>query len=201
MAEGTNRQPTSEKCAKCGADVHPENRGFHVCRELVPSKTNPFEADLSRLDHVRVRLKDARKYGLAVRLDDAVFLVEFIDKLWKEYTRTLTGNETEADGPTCLWEPIEEGIRCYNTCRPGEEFNLDDGCDPYPFCHWCGRRIVIPECPWCGGEHVGTDCRAEKANTQKAVDQRAIDANALADAHRMYEAEHGHPFSESEGER
>jgi hypothetical protein len=34
---------------------------------------------------------------------------------------------------------------------------------------------------------------------QKAVDQRAIDANALADAHRMYEAEHGHPFSESEG--
>jgi hypothetical protein len=35
--------------------------------------------------------------------------------------------------------------------------------------------------------------------SEKAVDQRAIDANALADAHRMYEAEHGHPFSESEG--
>lgn len=44
----------------------------------------------------------------------------------------------------CQWEPIEEGSRCYNTCRPGEEFNLDDGCEPYPFCHWCGRPIVIP---------------------------------------------------------
>lgn len=43
----------------------------------------------------------------------------------------------------CQWEPIEEGSRCFNTCKPGEEFNLDDGCDPYPFCHWCGRPIEL----------------------------------------------------------
>jgi len=43
----------------------------------------------------------------------------------------------------CEWEPIEEGSRCFNTCKPGEEFNLDDGCEPYPFCHWCGRPVEL----------------------------------------------------------
>lgn len=121
---------------------------------------NAFEADLSRLNQVRVRLKDARKYGLAVRLDDAVFLVEFIDKLWKEYTHDLRAPETGEGG----------------------------------YCRRCATQHRRTFCPECGLNLIPVD-----VNTPKAVDQRAIDANALADAHRMYEAEHGHPFSESEG--
>lgn len=55
--------------------------------------------------------------------------------------------------------------------------------------YWTGKEWAA----FCG------DLYFDLRRSQKAVDQRSIDANALADAHRMYEAEHGHPFSESEG--
>lgn len=37
--------------------------------------------------------------------------------------------------------------------------------------HWCPSLLKsgIPQCPWCGGEHVGTDCKAEKSNADTKV--------------------------------
>lgn len=44
---------------------------------------------------------------------------------------------------------------------------------------------------WIGRLQILTGQQSsEKASTDRAV----VEANALADAHRMYEAEHGHPF-------
>lgn len=43
----------------------------------------------------------------------------------------------------CVWSPIEKGSRVYNTCQPGEEFHLTEGFELNPFCHQCGREIIV----------------------------------------------------------
>jgi hypothetical protein len=52
-----------------------------------------FDADLARLTFLRARLEEARKYGLAVLISDALFLVSFIDKLWEEYISAVASAE------------------------------------------------------------------------------------------------------------
>ena len=42
----------------------------------------------------------------------------------------------------CKWTEIEPDSRIYNTCQEGEEFHLDQGMELYPFCMWCGGKIV-----------------------------------------------------------
>lgn len=44
---------------------------------------------------------------------------------------------------TCNWSEIEPDAGIYNTCKDGEEFHLTPGLDLYPFCMWCGGRIVV----------------------------------------------------------
>ncbi len=44
----------------------------------------------------------------------------------------------------CEWTPIEEDSPVYTpSCPDGEEWQLDEGCELYPFCHWCGGRIKV----------------------------------------------------------
>jgi len=46
----------------------------------------------------------------------------------------------------CVWTPIEEDSPVYTpSCPDGEEWQLDEGCELYPFCHWCGGRIKVGE--------------------------------------------------------
>lgn len=45
------------------------------------------------------------------------------------------------EAKVCRWAPIEEGSPVYQPGCCGEEWQLDDGCDLYPFCHWCGGKI------------------------------------------------------------
>lgn len=48
-----------------------------------------FDRDRARLDGIRNAMRDSRSlYGIA--LGDAMFLLSFIDKLWREYSRTNT---------------------------------------------------------------------------------------------------------------
>lgn len=47
--------------------------------------------------------------------------------------------------PVCRWAPIEEGSRVYEPGCCTERWQLDDDCELYPFCHWCGDRIYVVE--------------------------------------------------------
>lgn len=50
----------------------------------------------------------------------------------------------ELEATTCEWSPIDADSDTYNTCT-ADEFHLTQGCELYPFCHWCGKRIVVLE--------------------------------------------------------
>lgn len=43
----------------------------------------------------------------------------------------------------CKWIEVTEGSGLYNTCTDGEEFQLKEGFELYPFCHWCGGLIKV----------------------------------------------------------
>jgi hypothetical protein len=43
----------------------------------------------------------------------------------------------------CLWIEIEDGSGIYNTCKEGEEWHVPEGLEPFPHCHWCGKKIAI----------------------------------------------------------
>lgn len=50
------------------------------------------------------------------------------------------------DERVCEWTPIEEDSPVYTPgCLGGEEWQLDEGCELYPYCHWCGGKIVVAE--------------------------------------------------------
>jgi len=58
--------------------------------------------------------------------------------------RALTGAAVETTERICEWTPIEDGSPVYTpSCPDGEEWQLEEGCELYPFCHWCGGRIVV----------------------------------------------------------
>jgi hypothetical protein len=81
---------------------------------------------------------------------------------------------------TCEWSEIEDGSGVFNTCKAGEEWHVPEGLEPFPFCHWCGKRIVIvePACAECGaawGEHRADCSQIDPADYQsqvKAGDER-----------------------------
>jgi hypothetical protein len=43
----------------------------------------------------------------------------------------------------CEWTEIQADSDIYNTCVEGQEFHLTPGYELYPFCHWCGGKIVV----------------------------------------------------------
>jgi hypothetical protein len=45
----------------------------------------------------------------------------------------------------CRWSPIEEGSSTYQPGCCNEWWNLEDNCELYPFCHWCGKKIEETE--------------------------------------------------------
>lgn len=52
----------------------------------------------------------------------------------------------------CRWTQMDQGGSTYNTCAGGESFSVEPGCEPWPHCHWCGKRVVLV--PW---EEWGND--------------------------------------------
>lgn len=75
------------------------------------------------------------------------------------------------DETTCEWSEIEDGSGIFNTCKSGEEWHVPEGLEPFPFCHWCGKRIVIAEqaCTECGarwGEHRAGCSQIDPADLQ-----------------------------------
>lgn len=44
---------------------------------------------------------------------------------------------------TCEWSQTYDWSGQYNTCKEGEEWHLPDGLELFPYCHYCGGKIVI----------------------------------------------------------
>lgn len=73
---------------------------------------------------------------------------------WASFA-AIAGHETCPAGPwdtsapvcnpeerTCEWVEVEEGSELYNTCKDGDEFQVLEGLELWPHCHWCGGKIV-----------------------------------------------------------
>lgn len=175
MTEVTKRQETSNSCSECSRLREALER-IDAHLEVRPD---------SELGHLHV-ISNSHSLGFWLALKAA-----------REVLRSKpSGNETEVFGWVVegAWSPVSNpeywnGSSLWST-------------DPYKALRFVGRRDAEQAAGlMCAGMNIRI-CEHgwEETHAPKAVDQRAIDANALADAHRMYEAEHGHPFSESEGE-
>ena len=46
----------------------------------------------------------------------------------------------------CRWTQMDHGGSAYNTCESGHPFHIEQGCEPWPYCHWCGKPVVLV--PW-----------------------------------------------------
>lgn len=117
--------------------------------ELISSNPNAFAADLARIEQIRrvtTRPYERASRDLVLSNANADFLLQFIDKLWKEYASALTSPKT-AD--PCPHEDCHAAWRC---TRCGE---FRGECPP----------MHAPETPALRIEHKCPNCHANLLTT------------------------------------
>lgn len=116
------------------------------------SKELDFDADLAHVQKIRATIQDMRKHQLRgmVPQEEALFLLDFIDNLWREYTtvgcRALELEDelhkaASAHEPACEYE--QDGYRIETAC--GDVFHLDACEDPPDHCGRCGKVPTIKQ--------------------------------------------------------